>query len=93
MSELSQKGLPPQSDVEEALHRYLLQHPSGVETALVYRELGRHMNLTNDQLTACRDSDGRNLRENLVRYAHRRLKDHGRVNDGPRGLWSAKGIK
>ena len=93
MSELSNKGLPAQLEVEHALLQYLISRPNGVRTAVVYKELAEIMHLSGRQLQAIRDSDGRNLWQNLVRYAYRRLKDNDLVIDGPRGLWKAKGVK
>lgn len=88
MSELDDKGLPPQAEVERQLLIFLGQRPAGVKTAVVYKELAVIMQIDRIALAAKRDSDGRNLWQNLVRFAYRRLKDNGQVNDGPRGLWS-----
>ena len=93
MSELNDKGLPPQREVEKQLYLYLLNRPLGVKTQIAYKELAEIMGVGPKQLRATRDSDHRNLWENLVRYAHRRLVDHGKVNSGPRGLWNVKESK
>ena len=93
MSELSEKGLPSQREVEEALHDYLLARPSGVKTQTAYKELAQIMKIHPHQRAVTRASEGRNLWENLVRYAHRRLKDQGKVINEPRGVWSARKTK
>jgi hypothetical protein len=90
MSELDDKGLPPQAAVEDALYEYLSARGSQVAIQTVYRELAVIMRIPPAARRAKRDSDERSLWENLVRFAKRRRVDKGLMNDQPRGLWSVK---
>lgn len=83
--------LPPESAVIVELEAYLSRQTRPVTPSEAYRALADHFQLSTDQRTRKMDN-GKDVHwENRVRFARRKLKDAGRMDDSaPRGLWKIR---
>jgi restriction endonuclease Mrr len=84
------RGIPirPQPEVEMLLIE-LLYERGQLRPEEAYDALASRFGLTNEERSlVTRGAKPENAWNNLVRFARRRLVDHGLVNQGPRGLWS-----
>ena len=81
-------GLPSQAEVEAALFQLLKEKGVPVEPAEAYRLLGNRFELTQEQRHRVLTTEPRSERENLIRFARRRLVDNGTIDKSIKGKWA-----
>ena len=88
------KSLPTESDVISELENYLSSVKRPITPSEAYRALADRFGLTQEERTRLMDN-GKDIHwENRVRFARRKLKDAGKLNNNlSRGWWALKNYK
>ena len=83
--------LPSESDVIAELEEYLTKAQRPITPSEAYRALADRFGLTQEQRTRLMPN-GKDIHwENRVRFARRKLKDAGKLDEAqPRGKWAIK---